>query len=238
MKTIGGAAAVVSVKDSEILALATYPTYSQRTYQEDYKELSQDPAAPYHNRAVNGAYAPGSTFKPMTAAADAQRHRAAGLGRDGVKLAGDFPVLIGGDGPGALLAPEPGLEGQLRAVLAHLLVELVVVVGAEVFRTMTAAAALEAGIIDTKTKINTLGHWTYPGDPNSHANCWLYNSGGGRHGPRRRRPRWSSSAPAPHRSWLPLWRFPRRWPARPPPVPGSRCQWSAPPCRRAGPLNR
>ena len=111
MKTIGGAAAVVSVKDSEILSLATYPSYSQRTYQEDYGTLSQDPAAPYTNRAVNGAYTPGSTFKPMT-----------------------------------------------------------------------AAAALESGIIDPKTKINATGHWTYPGDPNSYANCWLYNSSGGRHG--------------------------------------------------------
>lgn len=111
MKTIGGAAAVVGVKDSEILALATYPTYSQRTYQEDLETLSQDPAAPYTNRAVNGAYTPGSTFKPMT-----------------------------------------------------------------------AAAALESGVIDTKTKINATGHWTYPGDPNSYANCWLYNSSGGRHG--------------------------------------------------------
>ena len=45
LQTIGGAAAVVSVKDSEVLALATYPTYSQRTYQEDYAELSVDPAA-------------------------------------------------------------------------------------------------------------------------------------------------------------------------------------------------
>lgn len=111
MKTIGGAAAVVSVKDSEILALATYPTYSQRTYQEDLETLSQDPAAPYTNRAVNGAYTPGSTFKPMT-----------------------------------------------------------------------AVAALESGVIDTKTKINATGHWTYPGDPNSYANCWLYNSSRGRHG--------------------------------------------------------
>ena len=49
------------------------------------------------------------------------------------------------------------------------------------FKPMTAAAALEAGIIDTKTKINATGSWLYPGDPNSHANCWLYNSSGGRH---------------------------------------------------------
>ncbi|MDE7220393.1 MAG: penicillin-binding protein A [Oscillospiraceae bacterium] len=69
MERVGGAAVVVSVKDSEILASATYPTYSQRTYAEDMEELSQNLASPYTNRALNSAYAPGSTFKPMTAVA-------------------------------------------------------------------------------------------------------------------------------------------------------------------------
>lgn len=69
MERVGGAAVVLSVKDSEILASATYPTYSQRTYTEDLEELSQNPASPYTNRAINSAYAPGSTFKPMTAVA-------------------------------------------------------------------------------------------------------------------------------------------------------------------------
>ena len=69
MERVGGAAVVVGVKDSEILASATYPTYIQRTYLEDSETLSQDPAAPYTNRAVNSAYAPGSTFKPLTAVA-------------------------------------------------------------------------------------------------------------------------------------------------------------------------
>ena len=111
MERVGGAAVVVGVKDSEILASATYPTYSQRTYLEDSETLSQDPAAPYTNRAVNSAYAPGSTFKPLT-----------------------------------------------------------------------AVAALESGVITPSTIINATGSWTYPGDPNSYANCWLYNSSRGRHG--------------------------------------------------------
>ncbi len=66
--TRGAAAAVVSVADSGILALATYPTYSQRTYLEDQAALAADPAAPFVNRALTG-YAPGSTFKPMMAVA-------------------------------------------------------------------------------------------------------------------------------------------------------------------------
>ena len=107
----GAAAAVVSVANSEILALATYPTYSQRTYAQDYALLSQDPRHPYVNRAISSAYAPGSTFKPLT-----------------------------------------------------------------------AVAALESGVITPTTIINATGSWTYPGDPNSYANCWLYNSSRGRHG--------------------------------------------------------
>ena len=65
----GGAAAVVSVADSSVLALATYPTYSQRTYREDLEELSNNPARPFVNRALAGAYTPGSTLKPCTAVA-------------------------------------------------------------------------------------------------------------------------------------------------------------------------
>ena len=65
----GSAAAVVSVADGGILALANYPTYSQRTYLENYTELAEDPGHPFTNRALTGAYAPGSTFKPCTAVA-------------------------------------------------------------------------------------------------------------------------------------------------------------------------
>lgn len=65
----GAAAAVVSVADSSILALGNYPTYSQRTYSEDYASLAENEAHPFNNRAVTGAYAPGSTFKPLTAIA-------------------------------------------------------------------------------------------------------------------------------------------------------------------------
>lgn len=67
--TRGAAAAVVSVADSSILALATYPTYSQRTYLEDLEALSADPGHPFTNRAIAGAYTPGSTFKMVTASA-------------------------------------------------------------------------------------------------------------------------------------------------------------------------
>ncbi len=65
----GGAAVVVSVEDSSVLAMATYPTYSQRTYREDLSELSSNPGRPFVNRALSGTYSPGSTFKLCTATA-------------------------------------------------------------------------------------------------------------------------------------------------------------------------
>jgi len=69
LETRGAGAVVLSVADSDILALASYPNYSQRTYAEDLSELSQDPGQPFFNRATGGTYAPGSTFKPLTAVA-------------------------------------------------------------------------------------------------------------------------------------------------------------------------
>ncbi|MDE7244068.1 MAG: penicillin-binding protein A [Oscillospiraceae bacterium] len=65
----GGAAVVLDISDSSVLAMATYPTYSQRTYKEDLAELSTNPGRPFVNRALSGTYSPGSTFKLCTAAA-------------------------------------------------------------------------------------------------------------------------------------------------------------------------
>ena len=65
----GGAAAVVSVGTGEVLALASYPTYDLSTFNEDYDELVNDQRLPMFNRPTQGIYAPGSTFKMVTAVA-------------------------------------------------------------------------------------------------------------------------------------------------------------------------
>lgn len=67
-----GAAAVVELVNSgEVLALASYPTYDLSTFRQSevWAELNSDPATPMVNRATHGAYAPGSTLKPLTAVA-------------------------------------------------------------------------------------------------------------------------------------------------------------------------
>ncbi|MBQ2284924.1 MAG: penicillin-binding protein 2, partial [Clostridia bacterium] len=64
-----GAVVVVDVNNGEILAIASYPTFNQNTFNEDYKELLENDAKPMWNRAISGTYAPGSTFKMLTAVA-------------------------------------------------------------------------------------------------------------------------------------------------------------------------
>ena len=109
--TRGAGASVIKVGTGEVLALASFPDYDLETYNRDYTQLISDPGKPLFNRATMGTYAPGSTFKPLT-----------------------------------------------------------------------AVAALMEGIITPYQKLKTTGSWVYPGDENSHANCWLYNSTRGNHG--------------------------------------------------------
>lgn len=65
----GGAIVVVDVDTGEPLAIASYPTFSLETMLDDYDELVEDESTPLFNRALNGTYAPGSTFKPLVAIA-------------------------------------------------------------------------------------------------------------------------------------------------------------------------
>ena len=65
----GGAAAVIRVGTGEVLALASYPSFDPATYLQNYESLVEDHRLPMFNRAINGTYAPGSTFKPCTAIA-------------------------------------------------------------------------------------------------------------------------------------------------------------------------
>lgn len=61
-----GAAVVVDVNSGAILASATYPTYTQDEYENNYSKLATDKNLPLFNRAFLGTYAPGSTFKMAT----------------------------------------------------------------------------------------------------------------------------------------------------------------------------
>lgn len=67
-----GAVVVMNTKTGEILALASYPDFEPQLFvngisSEKYKEYNDEQAL--YNRAISGAYAPGSTFKMITAMA-------------------------------------------------------------------------------------------------------------------------------------------------------------------------
>jgi len=69
LTTRGGAAVVLEVGTGDALAIASYPSYDPAQYFSDYNQLLEDPGNPFFNRATQGTYAPGSTFKPLTAVA-------------------------------------------------------------------------------------------------------------------------------------------------------------------------
>lgn len=69
-----GACVVMDPRDGSILAFASSPAYDLNDFvptlsQEVYDRYLNDPNKPLLNRASGGAYAPGSTFKPITALA-------------------------------------------------------------------------------------------------------------------------------------------------------------------------
>ena len=69
VKAAAGAVVVLNVKDGSVLAASSYPSYDQNLYAANYSEYSSDPSLPLFNRALQGLYTPGSTFKPAVAVA-------------------------------------------------------------------------------------------------------------------------------------------------------------------------
>ncbi len=61
----GGAVSVLDPKSNAVLALASYPTYDLTRFDdaEYVKTLMNNGNSPFLNRALNGVYAPGSTYK-------------------------------------------------------------------------------------------------------------------------------------------------------------------------------
>ena len=70
----GAAAIVLDIHSGEILVMVSQPSFDPNLFtfgigQEDWDSLNKDIHAPLLNKAVGGVYAPGSTFKPVTALA-------------------------------------------------------------------------------------------------------------------------------------------------------------------------
>lgn len=74
-----GSVVVLDVRDGSVVAMASYPTYNPGDFVDGIKpeiyNALNDPVNhyPLNNRAITGQYAPGSTYKLITAVAAAQR---------------------------------------------------------------------------------------------------------------------------------------------------------------------
>ena len=64
-----GAVVVIDVKTGGVLAASNYPSFDQNLYSSQYSEYSADENMPLFNRALQGLYTPGSTYKPSVAVA-------------------------------------------------------------------------------------------------------------------------------------------------------------------------
>jgi peptidoglycan glycosyltransferase len=64
-----GAGVVIDPRTGAVLAIASVPSYDPNAFDANFKELSTDPHSPMLDRALDGLYPPGSTFKVFTAGA-------------------------------------------------------------------------------------------------------------------------------------------------------------------------
>lgn len=64
-----GAVVALDPRTGAVLAMASSPTFDLNEVDKSWAAISSDPGSPLVNRATEGAYAPGSTFKIITASA-------------------------------------------------------------------------------------------------------------------------------------------------------------------------
>ena len=69
-----GAAVALNVKTGGVLASVNYPTYTYEQLENDYASIKSNKYSPMFDRAFNGVYPPGSTFKPAVACAALQEN--------------------------------------------------------------------------------------------------------------------------------------------------------------------
>jgi len=93
-----GAFAAVDADSGDVLALVSYPSFDPNVFErgissEQFTALSEAIDAPLFDRAVSGAYPPGSTFKPFVALAGMSAGKIRGAK---TKFAGPGEMLIAG----------------------------------------------------------------------------------------------------------------------------------------------
>ena len=74
LKLKKGAAVAIDPRNGKILALVSFPSFNNNLFakgisEKDFENLLNDSALPFLNRVISGQYPPGSTIKPVIAAA-------------------------------------------------------------------------------------------------------------------------------------------------------------------------
>ena len=74
MGSAPGAVVAIDPRTGDILAMVSTPIFNPSFSEEEWARLRGDPKSPLLNRATQGLYAPGSTFKTVTIAAALEHH--------------------------------------------------------------------------------------------------------------------------------------------------------------------
>ena len=120
---------VLMDKDGAVLAMASHPGYDPNRLDETFPQLSADPSAPLVNRATQGRYPPGSTWKTETLAAalDAGAANPAQMLNDGdaVLVVNGFPIRCNNNPPNVkTFSLAMGYAYSCNVTFARLAVEL------------------------------------------------------------------------------------------------------------------
>lgn len=110
-----GAAVVLDADTGAVLAMVSLPAYDPNSVEADWEYLQNAEGSPLLNRAVQGLYPPGSTIKPMVAAAALQE----GAIRDGEKFTCTGVLDLGGGYTIRDYEGEVHGELDLEQALAH-----------------------------------------------------------------------------------------------------------------------
>ncbi len=152
-----GAAIALDPRTGEVLALVSNPTFNPNFEDEEWEELRTAPDSPLLNRATQGLYAPGSTFKTLTLAAALE----AGLVAPSTHATCPDEVFI--DGVRIVNRNEPAGRRTETVADAYayscntFFAELGILVGAERLRATAAAFGLtEAAPFDLPTTAGRL----------------------------------------------------------------------------------
>ena len=176
---VRGACVVLDPRDGSVLAFASSPGFNPNEFvpvlsREVYSRHLNDPAKPLLNRASGGTYAPGSTFKPVTAIAGLEMGYPADLEYEctGVFVLGGMKLHCArrwGHGP-------ISLRGAIKESCNTFFCNLGMDVGTNVLMSTARAFGLgsktgldfpedRAGLVpDDAWKRKTYGERWYPGD--------------------------------------------------------------------------